>query len=131
MNLFDTKKISNNLFDTNKMSNNLFCSDIVFQHPSGTEMARVMIESLIPESKVHVGVIDAWACILNHEQQFKSNGSPNRVFCNTALMSHAMMGATMRYKRKLANSKENVDNVMRNTRVHIRDADLVFIPIIR
>lgn len=47
---------------------------------------RGFFESLVPDSCVYSNVIDMWAKFLNHEEQFKDQGSPFRVYCDTSTM---------------------------------------------
>ncbi|XP_071695838.1 uncharacterized protein [Rutidosis leptorrhynchoides] len=105
--------------------------DVVFEHSSGLQVVRVMVESLIPDLMVHVGVIDAWACILNHEEGLKTHGSKKKVFCDSGVLSNDMLENAMPYENKLATFTRNMDNVMSKTQMQLIEVEMVFIPIIK
>ncbi|MFS7964921.1 hypothetical protein Hanom_Chr08g00756041 [Helianthus anomalus] len=54
---------------------------IVFKMGGEFKLARVFCESTGPGLDAHIGIIQCWAHILNHEEKYKAPESPSRLYC--------------------------------------------------
>lgn len=104
--------------------------DIIFSYNMECYKYRVMFESLIPGSFLHVGVIDAWSCILNYEEKFKSHAAPNRVFCHTRMISKDMIEKKLTFEEKFLPFSTSMTSLLEKATCKLVKADLVFFPII-
>ena len=58
--------------------------DLVFSSTEGNcHIAKIALETMLPDQEIYFLVIDVWGCILNYEEQFKDPQKPTRMFLPT------------------------------------------------
>ncbi|KAK9080343.1 hypothetical protein SSX86_000101 [Deinandra increscens subsp. villosa] len=60
--------------------------DILFSLTDCITVLKIQMETMRMGIEVHVDVINAWSHILNHEEQFRDKGNPNRLFCTSPMI---------------------------------------------
>ncbi|KAK9053285.1 hypothetical protein SSX86_029918 [Deinandra increscens subsp. villosa] len=104
--------------------------DVLFTLTDCITVLKVQMETLRPSVEIHVDVINAWAHIQNHEEQFRSKASPYRLFC-TAPMIHR--DTYNKDESSMLNEFTlNMNELLRKERLDdIKAFDMVIIPIIQ
>ncbi|KAK9070408.1 hypothetical protein SSX86_010810 [Deinandra increscens subsp. villosa] len=112
--------------------------DILFSLTDCITVLKFQMETMRMGIEVHVDVINAWSHILNHEEQFREKGNPNRLFCTSPMIPQLslLLGKESKSFRvatiMLKEFTSNMNELLRKERLKdITEHDMVIVPMIQ
>ncbi|KAK9078728.1 hypothetical protein SSX86_002785 [Deinandra increscens subsp. villosa] len=104
--------------------------DILFSLTDCITVLKFQMETMRMGIEVHVDVINAWSHILNHEEQFRDKGNPNRLFCTSPMIHRDTFQKDESIMLKEFTS--NMNELLRKERLKdITEHDMVIVPMIQ
>ncbi|KAK9080794.1 hypothetical protein SSX86_000552 [Deinandra increscens subsp. villosa] len=104
--------------------------DILFSLTDCITVLKFQMETMRMGIEVHVDVINAWSHILNHEEQFRDKGNPNRLFCTSPMIHRDTFQKDESIMLKEFTS--NMNELLRKERLKdITEHEMVIVPMIQ
>ncbi|GKC13816.1 hypothetical protein Tco_1010598 [Tanacetum coccineum] len=121
----EESKVTKYLFLTNHDS----YTDILFKSKSGQQSDRLQMES-VGQEYVETNILDTWAVVRNHMEEYRSNDSPFRLFLPTFVVDKDSFSQIRNHDGRFEIGAQHVESVIRATsELNKLKIDLVFLPV--